>query len=82
MLYKQRLLWINSPADVDTQINDAKKYIELKRQLLKSAESEHDINECQFLLTVAFETYTKLKTNRALLKQQIRLVLESEKQYA
>lgn len=71
MLYQQRLLWMRSPADVDHQINDARKYIELKQDILDGARTESDIKDSQMVLGFAIQTYQKLLENRKELKQRL-----------
>lgn len=82
MTYEQRLLWINVSADVDHQINDARKYIGLKQNILKSAFTEGDIKDSQLVLGFAIQTHRKLVQNRAQLKQQFHSRRYEEKKLA
>jgi hypothetical protein len=71
MLYEQRLLWMTLPSDVVHQINDARKYVELKQDILDSAQTEIDIRDSQFVLGIAVQTYRKLVENKRMLKEHL-----------
>jgi hypothetical protein len=82
MTYEQRLQWMNRPSDVDHQINDARKYIGMKQNVLGSARTEGDIKDSQLLLGCAIQTHRKLVQNRIQLKNQFYLLKNEDKQFA